>query len=870
MKWIKRFLLLIFSPVALLLLIEFTLRLFDIGSSSNLFVPFKDGARNLVVTNPDFTAKYFGSRLVRTPWPAAFEMPKPSEEFRLFILGESAALGDPIPEYGMARILEALLQAEMPDRRIRVINAAITAVNSHVIREIAGEIARLEPDAVFIYMGNNEVVGPFGPGTVFTMVARSPVFVDVFTAIRGSRTGQLAEALLVRFGSRPESWAGMEMFLEQKVEADNPQLKQMRVLFAANLSRVIAVLRALDVPVVASSVAVNLQDCAPLGSNDAGHRSVKAFRDAQKAAEQGDFLTAHTLYSEALEFDPLRFRADRAINQIIRSTAEQSGATFMDGASIIATASTNGIPGENLFYDHVHLNFEGQFLLAKAFASALLERDIATTQDTVAKQIGWSAFSARAALNEMFSRRLRPPFAGQIDKEEVESRWIERLIETELLYRSGLFGDEGGIINRAIDFRGDRDAELWQMRARLYEESGKFEQASEAFARAVGLWPHHAELKLDAAASLAAAGSDDRAFNLVRREDRWRRWGDDEIWSNLGQRLLERGQPVHARNLFYRSWLINPENQVAAVNLAASRASEGNQNEAIVVLRNALKRDPKNELGWANLGGALFEQGKIEDAIIALQKALDLNPENGLTHEAMAVALEAAGDASIARRHYLFALQARPLDAVLLGKAIAFAGRQKEYDWASALAQRLTRLHAADAGVWYTWGLYEGLAGRYDRGIGAIEQALILKPRDPYYLHALGQYWLQTDQPTNALAHLEEAIQLRPEQIGWQYNLIWILAVHPDNKLRNPDAALNLLRQLNTNDTSREIFLDLQAAATASAGKFSEAFELLSGIQLEKIIDTKLREQMIKRRELYRQGKSYIPPLSEFAPELVQ
>ena len=43
----------------------------------------------------------------------------------------------------------------------------MTAINSHAILPIARECARRDGDLWIIYMGNNEMVGPFGAGTVF-------------------------------------------------------------------------------------------------------------------------------------------------------------------------------------------------------------------------------------------------------------------------------------------------------------------------------------------------------------------------------------------------------------------------------------------------------------------------------------------------------------------------------------------------------------------------------------------------------------------------------------------------------------------------------------------------------------------------------
>jgi lysophospholipase L1-like esterase len=86
---------------------------------------------------------------------------KAAGTYRVVILGESAAEGTPNPSFGLGRMLEAMLRLEFPERRFEVINAAMTAINSHVIWLIAQDCRQLKPDLVVVYMGNNEVIGSF-------------------------------------------------------------------------------------------------------------------------------------------------------------------------------------------------------------------------------------------------------------------------------------------------------------------------------------------------------------------------------------------------------------------------------------------------------------------------------------------------------------------------------------------------------------------------------------------------------------------------------------------------------------------------------------------------------------------------------------
>ena len=90
------------------------------------------------------------------------------DTYRIFVLGESAAMGDPDPAYGFSRYLEVMLRERFPNTKFEVINTGIVAIDSHVILPIARELARYKPDLFIVYAGNNEVVGPYGPGTALT------------------------------------------------------------------------------------------------------------------------------------------------------------------------------------------------------------------------------------------------------------------------------------------------------------------------------------------------------------------------------------------------------------------------------------------------------------------------------------------------------------------------------------------------------------------------------------------------------------------------------------------------------------------------------------------------------------------------------
>src|SRR5262249_67782 len=203
--------------------------------------------------------------VARSPQPLSMSAEKGPGETRIFVFGESAAMGDPEPAYGLARQLEVLLRARHPDRRIQVFNVAMTAINSHVIREIARDCVPRQGDLWLVYAANNEVIGPFGAGTVFGKQAAGLGAVRMSLALRATRLGQLILSLKGNADSSVQ-WEGMEMFLRHQVRLDDARLERVYQNFAANLDAIFSLAERADAKVLAATVGVNLRDCAPFAS----------------------------------------------------------------------------------------------------------------------------------------------------------------------------------------------------------------------------------------------------------------------------------------------------------------------------------------------------------------------------------------------------------------------------------------------------------------------------------------------------------------------------------------------------------------------------------------------------------------------------
>ena len=164
----------------------------------------------------------------------------------------------------------------MSFKKFEIINVAFTAINSHVIVPIARECAEHEGDLWIVYMGNNEMVGPFGAATVFGRQAPPLPYVRLITALQSTRTGQLLAAWsrkLHRHDATGTSWGGMEMFLNNQIAPDSPLKETVYRNFEKNLDDIVRAGTDSGTKVMLNTVAVNLKDCPPFASLNSLHVS---------------------------------------------------------------------------------------------------------------------------------------------------------------------------------------------------------------------------------------------------------------------------------------------------------------------------------------------------------------------------------------------------------------------------------------------------------------------------------------------------------------------------------------------------------------------------------------------------------------------
>ena len=540
---------------------ELGLRLIGYGYRTDFFRSTRDGTG--YTFNEKFRRQYYPQQRSVRGHPFRIDARKPPNTIRLFVLGESAALGTPNPSFGFARILAVLLRERYPQRNFEVVNAAMRGINSHIIRDIAGDCARHDPDLFVIYAGNNEVVGFGAPDPDSSLAAQNLARIRATQALKRTRIAQFLEAGLKVLRPEAPTEQGMEFFRRHRLALDDPRREAVYRNFRANLADMCAAMTATGTPVLLATVPVNLRDFPPLASlhrasltdgnqaewdrfyrqgvsaESAGQwlPAVDAYQKAadlddhhaelhfrlgrcQLALNRGDEARAH--FGLARDWDALQFRADSRINTLIRETAAHfraQGVQLVDAEAAMAASplSEGGLPGNRLFQDHVHPRFDGDYVLARAFYDAIVaslgpalgESSGSPTslpsRDECAQALaftGWDELDVDAAAADSFAR---PPFLDQAGHDDRLRQWRQELKAREGRYQRQGLQSELAAYRRALE-RAPNDWELHHNLGMLLTTLGKHGEAIQHLEVEVRTFPELAWCRLPLSRALVKAG----------------------------------------------------------------------------------------------------------------------------------------------------------------------------------------------------------------------------------------------------------------------------------------------------------------------------------------------------------------------------
>ena len=469
------FIAIVLIPLLVFVLAELALKGLGVGKSFDYFHEIEIKGQSYFQENPDFAHQFYPPSLNIGPLENTFAEERSPELIRVYVLGGSAAMGFPHKNHGLDRLLATQLRAALPSRKIEVINTAMTSVNSHVVYEVARSIPDNSADFAVILMGNNEVVGPYGPGTFNQNFLANITLIRGIQALKRTRIWQALDSLILKVrptdAKQDLEWEGMQMFTSHGVAHDDPRMASVYGHYENNLTGIIEILRNKGMHVLLSSVPVNLRHSAPflsVHSPDLSNEQLEQWRELNSGGSQSfdkenwadaaarfqaaleidpDYADTHfklatayenlgkpqqakTHYERALDLDTLRFRADTKINQIIHDVAarvENDAFSFIDSAAAFEQASQPFQPGWNLLLEHVHYDFAGNHVLAAEMSRSIVNNSSGSDDYQplpsleVARRTGFPNHDTIGEIKNLQGMVQQPPFPGQGNYAEFEN-----------------------------------------------------------------------------------------------------------------------------------------------------------------------------------------------------------------------------------------------------------------------------------------------------------------------------------------------------------------------------------------------------------------------------------------------------------------
>lgn len=340
----------------------------------------------------------------------SFVTPKPTNTFRIFLVGESAIKGYPQPRNLVSSaFLQAMLQDAWPDRLVEVINLGTTAVASYPVRGMMAEALEYEPDLIIVHTGHNEFFGTYGVasigqagGTVWmlaaTRFAHSLAMVQAFDKWRRQKTSTGTDRTLM------ETMVGRDY-----IAPYDPRRAAAARNLHDNLAAMTRACRERNVPVMICTLPSNERNLAPVGRAPANvtpaTSALEHFKRGKQLAVEGKNAEALNEFIKARDLDTMPWRATSAAQEAIRSVARDGRALLCDLELSFRNGSPGGSVGWELMDDHVHPTLRGQALMAETFVNTL-------TNATAQAQLTPAARS-RIAPWEEYARRLgENPYDG--------------------------------------------------------------------------------------------------------------------------------------------------------------------------------------------------------------------------------------------------------------------------------------------------------------------------------------------------------------------------------------------------------------------------------------------------------------------------
>jgi tetratricopeptide (TPR) repeat protein len=417
-SWQKNIVAILFG-VGVVLLAELVLQIAHFHSPAcdlDPFVSFEESAPVLIdKTSQGKTTVQINPRLASYFNSVEFPKEKSKTTRRIFVLGGSDVMGFPFLAPGsFAQFLSLGLKSLDPQHDYQVVNLSGFGYASYRVLRVFKDALNFEPDLMIVMTGHNEF-----------LEKREYSAPEKITQFQKKLSRYKIYCLLKAFVFKIHKAPGKPLIsTEVKWEhfTLDPEMREKIIEhYKFNIGQMAALARDKNVPLLMLTLPSNLRDFPPFHSEHKKDLSAGELAEWQNYSKESDRLISEKQFAEAatllkkeividpdyalsyyqlgqcllkigpeqdaiyafeiaLEKDAWQVRALPEFNNAIRDLSSQ--AHVLDLEPIFYAASPDGIPGDNLFYDHCHPHLETQSLIAKEILRTLGEKGLIQLPDS--------------------------------------------------------------------------------------------------------------------------------------------------------------------------------------------------------------------------------------------------------------------------------------------------------------------------------------------------------------------------------------------------------------------------------------------------------------------------------------------------------
>jgi tetratricopeptide (TPR) repeat protein len=347
---------------------------------------------------------------------------------------------------------------------------------------------------------------------------------------------------------------------------------------------------------------------------------------------------------------------------------------------------------------------------------------------------------------------------GNWENKTVSIAWI---YQGQVLKQLQQYEEALNAYDRALALNPN-DAETWTDRGLILEQLGRYAEALTAHEWAVKVNPKYSLALVNQCAVLNQLGNYEEALvacemALQEGDQRWGDLGLAYAWNQRGNALIGLARYEEALASANRAFALQPDYAEAWSNRSAALWHLGRYPEALAATEQAISINPNSSKAWFNQGRILTTLGRYEDAFAAYDRALKGDANFGdspnladiwVNQSAVLWRLERYNEAVIAADR---ALGVNPQSAnAWYNRALALMALRR-YEEAVTTYNRAIEIDAKNADFWAGKGIALRFLEKYSDALPALEQALKLNPNHPQALQNrdyVQQKIKQANQPT--------------------------------------------------------------------------------------------------------------------------